>query len=42
MELTERGFMPAHKLVWAFVLKVPCRLAEQLIRAPWPEAVKAP
>lgn len=42
IKLTERGFIPAHKFVWAFVLKVPCRMVEELTKTPWPQKVEVP
>ena len=42
IRLTQRGFVPAHKFIWTFVLRVPCRIVEQLIENPWPERIKVP
>lgn len=42
IKLTERGFVPAHRFIWAFVLKVPCRMCEQLTKTPWPQKIKVP
>jgi len=42
LRLTNRGFIPAHKFVWTFVLKVPCKIAEQLVKTPKPSKIKVP
>jgi len=42
IKLTERGFVPAHKFIWAFVLKVPCRICEELTKSAWPQKIKVP
>ncbi len=42
IELTKRGLFTAHKICWAFVLNVPCRIAEEYRKAPWPSKVTVP
>ena len=40
LKLTEKGFKKANRLIWAFVLKVPCRLVEKLTIEHYPEKVE--
>ena len=40
--LTRRGLLTAHKVCWAFVLNVPCRIVEEFSREPWPPRVEIP
>ena len=42
LKLTNRGIMVAHKFVWTFVMKVPCRLAYKLMETPWPMKISLP
>ncbi|RLF20865.1 MAG: hypothetical protein DRM97_07400, partial [Thermoprotei archaeon] len=42
LKLTDKGLIQAHKMIWAFVLKVPCKIAEQLMDTPWPHEVIVP
>ena len=42
LRLTKKGLFTAHKICWAFVLNVPCRIAEEFMREPWPERVVVP
>jgi len=42
IELTRKGLFTAHKICWAFVLNVPCRMVEKFLREPWPEKVAIP
>ena len=40
--LNRKGLFTAHKICWAFVLNVPCRLVEEYLKAPWPSKVIIP
>ena len=40
--LTRKGLLMAHKVCWAFVLNVPCRMAEEYSKTPWPLKVVIP
>ena len=40
--LTRKGLFTAHKICWAFVLNVPCRIAEEYLKIPWPLKVVVP
>ena len=40
--LTRKGLFTAHKVCWAFVLNVPCRMVEEYLKAPWPSRVTIP
>ncbi len=42
IHLTRRGLFTAHKVCWAFVLNVPCRIAEEYSKTPWPPRVVIP
>lgn len=42
IELTEKGIFTANQLCWAFVLNVPCRISEELLKTPWPIEVQIP
>ncbi|RLG79518.1 MAG: hypothetical protein DRO13_05875 [Thermoprotei archaeon] len=42
LRLTQKGIMAAHKFVWTFVLKVPCKLAYKLMETPWPARITVP
>ncbi|RLG73724.1 MAG: hypothetical protein DRO23_08340, partial [Thermoprotei archaeon] len=42
LELTSKGILVAHKFVWTFVMKVPCKLAYKLMETPWPIKVSLP
>ena len=40
--LTRKGLEAAHMQCWSFVLNVPCRIAEEYSKTPWPETVVVP
>ena len=40
--LTRKGLLTAHKVCWAFVLNVPCRMVEEYSKTPWPSKVIIP
>lgn len=40
--LTRKGLFTAHKICWTFVLNVPCRIAEEYGKTPWPSKVIIP
>jgi len=42
ISLTRRGLFTAHKICWAFVLNVPCRIVEEYLKNPWPLRVLIP
>jgi len=42
LKLTDKGLLTAHMQCWSFVLNVPCRIAEEYSRTPWPLAVTIP
>ena len=42
LKLTDKGFIPAHKFCWTFVLKVPCKLVDILTKNVWPSEVNIP
>lgn len=42
VELTRKGLFTAHKITWAFVTNVPCRMAEECLREPWPQKIVIP
>ena len=42
ISLTRKGFFTAHQICWAFVLNVPCRIAEEYLKKPWPSKVVIP
>ncbi len=40
--LTRKGLLTAHKITWAFVMNVPCRMVEECLKEPLPERVVIP
>ena len=42
LKLTDKGLLTAHMQCWSFVLNVPCRIAEEYSRTPWPLTVTIP
>ncbi len=42
IELRKKGLFTAHRICWAFVLSVPCRLCEEYLKTPWPSNVIIP
>ncbi len=42
ISLTRKGLFTAHKITWAFVLNVPCRMVEECLKRPTPENVTIP
>jgi len=42
IRLTRKGLLTAHKICWAFVPNVPCRMVEEFIKTPWPSRVVIP
>jgi len=40
--LTRKGLLTAHKITWAFVMNVPCRMVEECLRKPLPERISIP
>lgn len=40
--LTRKGLFTAHKVTWAFVMNVPCRMVEECLREPLPRRVIIP
>jgi len=42
LKLMDKGLLTAHMQCWSFVLNVPCRIAEEYSRTPWPLAVTIP
>ncbi|MBS7627062.1 radical SAM protein [Candidatus Bathyarchaeota archaeon] len=42
LELSRKGLFTAHRICWAFVLNVPCRLSEEYLKTPWPSKVTIP
>ena len=42
LKLTNKGLLTAHMQCWSFVLNVPCRIAEEYSRTPWPPSVTIP
>jgi len=42
LKLTRKGLFTAHKVTWAFVMNVPCRMVEECLREPLPEKATIP
>ncbi len=42
MELERRGLFTAHLICWAFVTNVPCGIAREFLKTPWPNEVTIP
>lgn len=42
LQLTRKGLFVAHQQCWSFVLNIPCRMAEEFMKAPWPSEVSIP
>lgn len=42
LALTRKGLFTAHKVTWAFVMNVPCRMVEECLREPLPNHVIIP
>jgi len=42
LKLTRKGIIAAHKFIWTFVMKVPCKLAYKLMETPWPMRINLP
>ncbi len=42
IEITRKGLITAHRITWSFVLNVPCRNVEELLKQPWPSSYTIP